>query len=79
MPEPRPTITLVSREDLEATLPSCTCGEHHLRYVRPSCHPRAHVRVAYDNGVLGVLCNACEAPLFAVSVASDGRPGGPSN
>jgi len=71
-------ITLVHREDLEAMLPSCACGEHHLRFVRPGCHPRAQVRVAYDNGILGVLCNACEAPVFAVRVASHGRTG-PAN
>jgi hypothetical protein len=81
MPEPtdREHITLVTREQLEAMLPACDCGEHHLRFIRPSCHPRAQVRVAYDNGVLGILCNACDGPVFGVRVASAGRAAGPCN
>ncbi len=73
----RERIVLVTREQLEAMLPACTCGEHHLRYVRPGCHPRAQVRVAYDNGVLGILCNACDAPVFAVRVAAATTPPAP--
>jgi hypothetical protein len=75
----RESITVVNREQLEASLPNCTCGEPHMRYVRPPCHPRAHVRVAYDNGVLGVLCNTCQAPVFGVRVASSRCARQPTN
>lgn len=60
-------IHLLSREDLEAQLPSAPCG--HPRFIRPGCHPKAQLRAAYNRGMLAMFCSQCEGPVFAVAVS----------